>query len=70
MPVELNGYLMIVVQKRLVGACGTLASVATDMLRVLARNTLVVRMSFVQNKNGPLARTILLIIGAQKRTRT
>ena len=46
------------------------ASVATDAFRVLVRSTQVFRLFLAQNKNGSLTRTILLIIGAQKRTRT
>src|SRR5574340_1290354 len=49
---------------------GVLLAGATDAFRVLARSTQVFRLFLAQNKNGSLARTILLIIGAQKRTRT
>jgi hypothetical protein len=69
-PVELNGYLMIVARKWLVVTSKTLVSALTDMLRALVRYVLVFRFSCVRNKNGPLARTILFLIGAQKSPRT
>lgn len=57
-------------QKRLADASTTYAFVVADAFLVLTRSVQALSVFRLQNKNGSLARAILLIIGAQKRTRT